>query len=136
MGGNPSFFFFLCFYFFIYYYFFFFILLFLFHFIGIKRPKKSSMGKRLHLKEKFSIKNQGSISSPFSFFYLVFLPFFPLRTMWNLSLGEGILFLIFQNKKKTKKNLPMIRIWLKFLIIFRNHSHCLNPVVNFLLDLV
>ena len=33
-----------------------------------------------------------------------------------------------------KKKLPMIRIWLKFLIIFRNHSHCLSPVVNSLLD--
>ena len=37
---------------------------------------------------------------------------------------------------KKKKKLPMIRFWLKFLIIFRNHSHCLSPVVNSLLDLV
>ena len=36
----------------------------------------------------------------------------------------------------SKKKLPMIRICLKFLIIFRNHSHCLSPVVNSLLDLV
>ena len=28
----------------------------------------------------------------------------------------------------------MIRLWLKFLIIFRNHSHCLSPFVNSLLD--
>jgi len=35
-----------------------------------------------------------------------------------------------------KKKMPMIRLWLKFLIIFRNHSHCLSPVVNSLLDLV
>ena len=47
---------------------------------------------------------------------------------------EFILFYLFQKKKK--KGLPMIRIWLKFIIIFRNHSHCLSPVVNSLLDLV
>ena len=45
---------------------------------------------------------------------------------------EFILFYFFQ----IKKGLPMIRIWLKFIIIFRNHSHCLSPVVNSLLDLV
>ena len=45
---------------------------------------------------------------------------------------EFILFVL----KKKKKILPMIRLWLKFLIIFRNHSHCLSPVVNSLLDLV
>ena len=44
---------------------------------------------------------------------------------------EFILFVL-----KKKKKLPMIRLWLKFLIIFRNHSYCLSPVVNSLLDLI
>ena len=43
-------------------------------------------------------------------------------------------FILFVPKKK--KGLPMIRIWLKFLIICKSHSHCLSPVVNSLLDLV
>ena len=45
-------------------------------------------------------------------------------------------FILFVLKKKKFFFLPMIRLWLKFLIIFRNHSHCLSPAVNSLLDLV
>ena len=49
---------------------------------------------------------------------------------------EFILFVPKKRKKEKKRGLPMIRIWLKFLIIFRKHSHCLSLVVNSLLDLV
>ena len=129
LGGNPRFFF-----FFFYFYFLFLFsstLLFFFHFVGIKRPKKSSMGTRLHLKEKYSIKNQGSISSPFSFFIQFFF-LFPIEDNVKFKY-RGREFILFVPKKK---KLPMIRIWLKFLIIFRNHSHCLSLVVNCLFDLV
>ena len=60
------------------------------------------MGTRLHLKEKYSIKNQGSISSPFSFFYLVFLPFFSIKDNVKFKFGgrEFILFVLKKEKRK------------------------------------
>ena len=40
-----------------------------------KETKEIFNGYTVAPQGKYSIKNQGSISSPFSFFYLVFLPF-------------------------------------------------------------
>ena len=85
------------------------------------------MGKIFNNKKK---KIRGaSLLLSHSFIQFFFL--FPIEDNVKFKFGgrEFILFVL-------KKKLPMIKLWLKFLIIFRNHSHCLSPVVNSLLDLV
>ena len=127
-GRQPKFF------FYFYFLFFFFYLIVFLPFCRNKETKEIFNGYTAAPQAKiFNKKKKKSGEHLFSFLILLFSfsSFIPLRTMWNLILGEGILFLIFQ-KKKIAYDKNMVEISYNF----RNHSHCLSPVVNSLLDLV